>query len=45
MDGGAWRTVVYGVTKESDTIWQLSNNKVTFQEVPYYKFAFQGTKC
>ena len=26
MDRGAWRTTVHGVTKESDTTWQLNDN-------------------
>ena len=26
MDRGAWWATVHGVTKESDTTWQLNNN-------------------
>ena len=27
MDRGAWRATVHGVTRESDTTWQLNSNK------------------
>ena len=27
-DRGAWRAAVHGVTKESDTIWQLNINSI-----------------
>jgi len=26
MDRGAWQAIVHGITKESDTTWQLNNN-------------------
>ena len=31
MDKGAWQAMVHGVTKESDSIEQLNNNKYTKQ--------------
>ena len=31
MDKGAWKTMIHGVKKESDTTWQLnSNNNNTY---------------